>query len=168
MKSTLKVLILMGFVSAAVPATWGAEGDSFKRFRYDFGASAVSSSAGTSNEAHFGLDYYLQRWLFVRGAPFVRFGSGIDTFYGLDTSLSGSVSFQLAESLDSGLMLGGGYRVTNVQADAPFTEGGISIRAGGFSLSGSMKYILHSASTPGAQNERIYTISTDFAGAGSF
>jgi hypothetical protein len=130
----------------------------YKRLTFDIGGSSNFSNGSQAIEGHVGINYYLQRWLVWRNSPFFRSQSGLDTQFGLDSSLEGQVSYKLDDDIIPNARLGGGYRLINAAgSSAPFVEGGIGANIKGVGISASAKHILHSVVSSGATNETLFS-----------
>ncbi len=137
----------------------------FKRLTIDIGGSSTFSSTASAYEFNLGVNYFILRWLVWRNAPFYRIQSGLDSRYGLDSSLQGRQSFELVPGFTPSVLAGGGYRFANSGSSAPFLEAGLGLHMGGLNVGASAKRIFNSVRTAGAPNETIYSIV--FAGGAS-
>ena len=137
----------------------------FSRLTYDLGFSAGSSGDVSYSEINLGLNYFAQRWLVWRNALFSRFASGLDTTYGLDSSVRAYWLKGFGQSSGFTLFGGPGLRVPNQGNTTPFAEAGMVIQLGGLSLGGGVKSILHSLSNSQTNNDTQYFII--LAGSGS-
>lgn len=105
---------------------------------WDLGASTGKAGGVSYTEANLGLNYYLKSWLVWRNALWGRFASGIDTIYGLDSSIR-FIYATGSRSLGFTAFAGPGYRFASQGISPPFAEAGVVFKLGGFNLGGGVK-----------------------------
>lgn len=138
---------------------------SFQRIRYDLGFSTGTSRGTSFYELNLGLDIFLTSWFSIRNAPFLRFQSGQDKNYGLDSS--GRLNYAVGlDSLALDFHGGAGYRFQNLRSNVPFGELGLGVQLGGLHIGGNVKALVYSWVNSGAANEYVYTLSA--SGSGGF
>lgn len=130
----------------------------FKRWSVDLGASTGSTNTVSYFEINLGINYFIERWLIFRNAPFYRSQSGGDAAFGLDSSLDGVLEFELGEVAKVQLLAGAGYRILNQGTSAPFVESGVGLAIGPLVLDLGMKRIFNELVDKASSNEILYTI----------
>lgn len=123
---------------------------------FDLGASLGSLGGISYYEANFGINYHFKHWANWRNAFFGRWMDDSPTTYGLDTSLRAILEFKLLSSLHWSGFAGPGYRFINVGTTAPFLEGGMIFKLGGFSLGGGIKYLFNELINKNSINDTQY------------
>ncbi len=135
------------------------EGSSEKwRATFDLGVSAGSVGKKNYTEGNLGLNLYLSRYLALRNALFARFSSGLDTTYGLDTSLRGILGLDLGPVGGVTTFAGPGYRFANQGGSVPFAEAGLVLKLLGFAIGGGAKVLLHTWNDKTRENDTQYFI----------
>jgi len=147
--------------------------ESTKTFTYDLGASVGSYNGNSYSEITLGLNAYLNDFLIWRNALFNRFGTGVDSASGLDTSMRffydsrpepGGVGFTV--------FAGPGYRISSEKNSAFFAEGGAVLKAAGLSIGGGVKSMIYA--NPGRDSQGVDLPKSDtvyfiiLAGGGVF
>jgi hypothetical protein len=104
-------------------------------FSYDVSGGTGSYNGNTYTEVHLGLNWPVYDWLNWRNALFTRFGSTIDTIYGLDSSLLLQKDFY-TQGRGAGIefSLGPGVRMANENNNAVFGQAGITFALAGIRL----------------------------------
>lgn len=146
-----------------LPAAFAAD-SSQPTITYDVGGSSGNVNGKSYMEVNVGINYFLLPWLKWRNAPFYRFRSDIPAAYGLDSSLIGTTTLELAEQTHLNLGVGGGYRLINTGKSAPFAEGQVGFGVGGMRIQGSVKRVFNASVRPGSKDDTIYSIT--FGGSG--
>ncbi len=142
------------------------EAPSHSRVTYDLGAAVGSYNNISYTEIGLGLNWFFNDYLVWRNALFSRFGSEIDSIYGLDSSVRGVLGAGNS-ALGITVFAGPGYRFVSKGDNAPFLEGGLILKLAGFSLGGGAKALYYSNRAGGLPNqETIYFII--LSGGGSF
>jgi hypothetical protein len=104
-------------------------------FKYDISASSGTYNGAQYTEINLGLNWQLSDWLVWRNAAFNRFGSGMNSITGLDTSMR--IGNNVASD-DGGLgmefFIGPGYRFASNDASALFAEAGLGFKIAGIYL----------------------------------
>ncbi len=118
---------------------------------YDLGLSAGSVGSVSYTEVNFGLNAYFYEWLAWRNALFGRFPSSGNSVYGLDSSVRGILNLPMLTAF-----AGPGYRLANEDSSAPFLEGGLILKVGGFAIGGGLKSILNSFVKSNASDDIQY------------
>lgn len=126
---------------------------------FDLGASTGNYSVGRSSysytEFNLGLNLFFAEWFAWRNALWSRFASGVDTFYGLDTSVRGILNIG-DSSLGLTAFAGPGWRFPSQGDGSPFVEAGLIFNLKTVALGGGVRSFLHSWVTSGAPNETQY------------
>ncbi len=142
------------------------------RWTYDIGLSTGSYNSRNYSELNLGLNWIFSEYILWRNSAFSRFGSGIDSVLGLDSS----ARFTLSAKGDSGLgfnfFLGPGYRFSNKENSAVLGETGLTLRVAGISVGAGYKALYYD--NPGTNPDGTSKSRTDsnifliFAGGGAF
>lgn len=141
---------------------------------YDLSASFGNYNNKTYNEITLGLNWIMADWFNWRNAGFSRFGEGVDTVSGLDSS----ARFQGGFESDGGGFgvhgfIGPGVRLATQNYNAAFGEVGLVFNLGGLKIGGGAKSLYYFSdrkdSTNGAtlpkNDNQIFLI---LSGSGSF
>ncbi|MCM2281985.1 MAG: hypothetical protein NDI61_09085 [Bdellovibrionaceae bacterium] len=150
------VMSLTGIITAH--AKKNVEASSPHRITYDLGVSSGTAGDQSYTEAQLGLNYFLHDWLAWRNALFGRFGSGIESAYGVDTSARTYVNVELAEASGLTLFGGPGWRFVTQGKQAPFAEAGLVLNLGGLNLGGGVKSVFNEFIDRDAENDTQYFI----------
>lgn len=133
MKKNLLTLCML-LVSAP---TLAAEGS---RFTYDLGGSSGTYNGTSYTEVNLGLNWYLEDWLNWRNALFSKFGSSINTTYGLDSAvLFETDAYTENRLLGVELFIGPGVRLANEKSNAVFGKAGITFALAGMRIGGGIQ-----------------------------
>src|SRR4051812_25845995 len=90
------LLIPVSVATAGEAKTAGeTKEENSKRLTFDAGGSSSFSGGSNAFEGHLGINYYVLPWLAWRNSPFFRAQSGMDSSFGLDSSLEGHISYAL-------------------------------------------------------------------------
>ena len=128
------------------------------RVTYDIGVSSGTTNDISYTEANLGLNWWFHQSFAWRNSFFGRFQTGVDTVYGVDTSVRGSHTFELSEASHLNVFAGPGWRFANKGGNAPIAEGGVVLRLGGLSIGGGAKAIFHEVVDKNAENDVQYFI----------
>ncbi len=128
------------------------------RATFDLGISAGSVGKTNYTEGNLGLNLYFTKFLALRNALWGRFSSGLDTTYGLDTSLRGILNMDLGPVGGITTFAGPGYRFANQGFNVPFAEAGLVLKLVGFAIGGGAKVLMNGWKTKGAENDTQYFI----------
>lgn len=131
--------------------------DSDAQLTFDIGLSSGTVNEKSYTEANVGFNYRFLDWMAWRNSIFGRFGSDIDSVYGIDTSLRGLASIG-DRQMGASAFLGPGYRFVTKGDNVPFVEGGVVLSVGGISVGGGAKALFNSAVRPGAENDSQFFI----------
>lgn len=143
MKKWLGFLLIFQF-SLVLSAQSRSYRRSAPTFTYDLGASTGTYGDLSYTELEVGLNWYLQDYLAWRNSLFTRFGTGLDSATGLDTSMRLIYNSPLDPGgIGIGVFAGPGLRISNEENSGVFGEAGVTLKAGGFSIGGGMKSIYH-------------------------
>lgn len=103
--------------------------------RYDISAASGRYNDANYTEINVGLNWQLSDWWIWRNAAFHRFGTGVESLTGLDTSLRVGNSFATdGGGLGMDFFVGPGYRFATANANALFGEAGVGFKLGGIYL----------------------------------
>jgi hypothetical protein len=173
MKNLLLSLSLFLFSSAVLAQTnYRTEYRQQPTFTYDVGAASGSYNGSNYSEINLGLNWFFMDSVAWRNSLFTRFGSGVDSATGVDTSLRYTFNTDPRSTLGLGFFAGGGYRLTKTQDAGPFAEGGLTLRAGGLSVGVGLKEIFYPS--PGTDStgtklpDHDSTVFLILAGGGAF
>lgn len=114
-----------------MPTTQSPEGG--YALTYDISASSGSYNEANYTEINLGLNWRFSDWWVWRNAAFHRFGSGVDSVTGIDTSLRlGSEVTTDGGGLGVNFYVGPGLRFASPNSNnAAFGEAGLGFRLGG-------------------------------------
>ncbi len=149
----LFIFAIISFVSHGAHASRPQTSDElFYKRSFDLGLSTGTYNNISYTEADLGLNLYFNPHLDLRNALFGRFASGVQNVFGLDSSLRGVFSADLA-GFGYTSFVGPGVRIPSLGKVTPFGEGGLIFRVPGFGFGGGAKVIANSILTNGASNE---------------
>jgi hypothetical protein len=102
---------------------------------YDVSGGVGSYDGNSYTEIHLGLNYFPAEWLNWRNSVFTKYGSSLNSIYGLDSALLFQTS-AYTQSRGAGVevFLGPGVRLASENNNAGFAQGGITFALGGLRL----------------------------------
>ena len=115
-------------------------------FTYDLGISSGTYNDKGYSEIQLGLNWYLAEHFVWRNSVFSRFGTGIDTVAGLDTS--GRFVYNTPrdeQGFGVGFFAGPGYRISKKENSGLFAEAGLLLKMAGFAAGVGAKSIYYSS-----------------------
>ncbi len=138
-------LLCVGLLSVAT-VSWGRSSSGGSNVTYDLSASFGTYNEKSYNEVTLGLNWFVADWLNWRNSLFSRFGSGLDTVSGLDSS----ARFQGGLETDGGsfglhAFAGPGVRLASQNYNAVFGEAGLIFKLGGLRIGGGIKSLYYLA-----------------------
>jgi hypothetical protein len=140
---------------------------------YDLGGSSGTINNASYTELHLGLNSFVMEWLNWRNALFTRFGTGVDSVSGLDSSLLATFSAMTSgKGLGFQIFAGPGVRLATANNNAALAEAGLMLRLGGLEIGGGARYLSYlntrtdSLGAPMSKDETQYFLI--FGGGGSF
>jgi hypothetical protein len=140
-----------------------ADGDAkksnFPKVTYDLGVSVGSNTGVSYNEANLGLNLFFSPNLSWRNSLFSRFGSNIESTYGLDTGARLALGFSAGDAATVDSFLGAGYRIVTPNTatkSAPFAEAGLQVGLLGLRIGGGAKVVLNNSIDSSRVNETQY------------
>ncbi len=119
---------------------------------YDLGLSSGTYNDKGYSEVQLGLNWAALEHLIWRNSLFTRFGSGIRSTGGLDTSAR--FVYNTArdeEGFGLGIFAGPGYRISDQENSGVFGEAGLTLKMAGFATGVGVKAI--SYNSPGTDSE---------------
>lgn len=173
MKNTVLIASLLLFSSVVLAqANYRMEYRQHPTFTYDVGAASGSYNGNNYSEINLGLNWYFSDAVAWRNSLFTRFGTGVDSATGVDSSLRYTYNTDARATLGLGFFAGGGYRLTKTQDAGPFAEAGLTLRAGGLSVGAGIKEIFYPSpgtdSNGGKLPDHDSTVFLILAGGGVF
>jgi hypothetical protein len=109
-------------------------------FTYDIGASTGSYNGKSYSEINLGLSWYVMDFLNWRNSLFSRFGDGLTSVSGLDSSARFFMDLSSDErTFGLHLFAGPGLRISNAQNTGVFGEAGAYFRIAGLTLGVGVK-----------------------------
>ncbi len=142
-------------------------------FKYDVTASSGKYNDTSYTELNLGLNWQMGDWWVWRNAAFHRFGSGMDSTTGLDTSLRvGSNVTTDDGSLGVEMFVGPGYRFANNNSNALFGEAGLGFKIAGIYLGVGAKSLYYTQTRTDSNGKDLSKNDTQVflvvGGGGSF
>lgn len=140
-------LALCAMIFTLSLSSWGrSRSGSDSTLTYDLSASFGTYNEKSYNEVTLGLNWFVVDWLNWRNSLFSRFGSGLDTVTGLDSS----ARFQGSLETDGGglgihAFVGPGVRLASQNYNAVFGEAGLIFKLGGLRIGGGIKSLYYLA-----------------------
>jgi hypothetical protein len=136
------------------------------------GASSGTYNGNSYSEVNLGLNWFFFDSIAWRNSVFTRFGSGVDSATGIDSSLRYTFNTDARSAVGLGFFAGGGYRFTQAVDSGPFAEGGLTLRAGGISVGAGVKEIFYPSPGTNADGSKKpdhdSTVFLILAGSGAF
>lgn len=121
-------------------------------FTYDLGIASGTYNGKGYSEVQLGLSWYLLEHFVWRNSLFTRFGSGIDSASGLDSSARFVYNSPRDEQgFGIGFFAGPGYRFSNKENTGVFGEAGLNLKMAGFATGVAVKSIYYSS--PGKDSD---------------
>ncbi|MCX7978799.1 MAG: hypothetical protein N2578_07325 [Bdellovibrionaceae bacterium] len=136
MKKFFALLLCFSFSSLSLGQKRGSvQTSSAGRLSYDVSASAGTYASGNYNEINLGLNWDFSESMTWRNSLFSRFGNGVESTNGLDSSLR----FKFGSSSQDGTFgvdafFGPGVRIGSAKSNAAFGEAGVKFTLGGLRL----------------------------------
>lgn len=144
------MLVMLGF-SVGVLAQTGRPVVS-----YDVSGGMGSYDGKSYTEIHLGLNWPVYDWLNWRNALFSRFGSSIETVYGLDSSMLLQKDFYTSgRGLGIEFSAGPGVRIANENNNAAFAQAGVTLALGGIRLGVSAQALHYFATRIDKENTTL-------------
>lgn len=140
---------------------------------YDVTGGFGSYDGKSYSEIHLGLNWPVYDWLNWRNALFTRFGSSINTVYGLDSSMLLQKEFY-TQSRMTGIefSVGPGVRVANENSNAVFGQAGVTFALAGIRLGVGAQALHYFATRIDKENTTLPNDEVHYfitlAGGGSF
>jgi len=136
-------------------------------FTYDLGLSSGKTNDKTYTEVQLGLNWNLSEYLAWRNALFTRFGSGIESTSGLDTSARLNYnSDREPGEFGIGVFAGPGLRISKKENTGVFGEAGVTLKGPGLAIGAVVKSIHYPAPADGEpKNETVVSLILGASGA---
>lgn len=158
----VSLLIACGFVGSVGQAqyrerpartkSYNSTNNTKPTFTYDLGASSGTYNGNSYSEIDLGLNWNFTDFLTWRNSAFTRFGTKIDSFAGLDSSMRLNYSIDpKTGGLGLSLFAGPGYRISNQENSGLFGEAGATVRLAGLSVGLGVKAINYTS--PGTNSD---------------
>lgn len=149
------LLIAVGAAQARLPTQ-----SQTPTFTYDLGISSGTYNDKGYSEVQLGLNWSLLEHLIWRNSLFSRFGSGLKTTGGLDTSARFTYNTPRDEQgFGVGFFAGPGYRISDKENSGIFGEAGLTLKMAGFATGVGVKAI--SYNSPGTDSDGRQLSRTD-------
>jgi hypothetical protein len=122
------------------------------KFTYDLGLSSGTYEGKGYSEIQLGLSWHMSEYFVWRNSVFSRFGSGVDSATGLDSSARFTYDTPRDEQgFGIGAFAGPGYRFSNKENTGVFGEAGLNLKMGGISTGVAVKSIYYNS--PGKDSD---------------
>jgi hypothetical protein len=144
--------------------TWAASSRSTYQptFTYDLGVSSGTRNDKGYSEIHLGLSWYLMEHFVWRNSIFTRFGTGLESTGGLDSSARFVYNTPRDESgFGVGFFAGPGYRFSSKENTGIFGEAGLTLKLAGLAAGVGVKSIYYSSpgnDSSGRENSKSDTV----------